>query len=811
MKEKLTLRRTVNVVAAFVLTSFCLGTIQAQEVKRHFSERKAMRTYVSIPNQKTTPFRQDIPVLTREKSSEENILVSEDFSKFTAGTEDAPDLENVLCNYYGGNLTPYINNSLTHTPGWSGTQVYSAGGTAAIFSGDMNIAACLNTPLGDYSGDLKITLKVKPVSKLAEICVIILKDGIAAPVNADADKSYNSFLFTDKTDRDWQWITVETTNRSADNDGFIQFTAYGDILVDDITVSVKNSGFLAAPNIKKPTNFTANGFIANWEPVRDADDYRFFLYQKEYISDKDSVISMDCENFNNDYAVPEGWTISQHNEPRISIDEGENNSRSIILHDGDTIITPNLNAAYKVFNAWGKAVYPNTQLMEEDFSSIMEIEVYDGQEWKSLGVYMLATFAYDPGLVDFYKDLSTMSAIPCYATRLTFKDFADPDIYFILDNINITTEKPATLVQIPGKDGAYTIVTDTCYQVTELDPETNYYYKVQAHSDGRIGESAMEYAFGIAAPEVTTATNINENKSYTANWNAVPKATRYQVANFGVRKVTADTEEYVILEEHFNKAGSTNDITQPESLGNITEEQVLNNYTNTYGWTGLGNTCANEVIGCEISTVVRGYLQSPILNLSNSDSCRLTIKAYSTYGEQLLITLKDGEQFMLAFDQPNDQTTQLSCIERTITLPCHRSDEQITISAFYGYPFMIDEIKVTQNLKQDDYVYDFLSIQDVEKSSLNTIFSNLDQYNYKTYAFTAWAYLDERSNTAQSDPSVFQHVDMQVGIEETLNETDQNVEIVGYYTITGMQIPSPQKGLNLIRLSNGKVIKKFFD
>lgn len=811
MKEKSTLRRTVNVIAAFVMTCSCLSTMQAQEVKKFFPERTPMRTYVSIPNQRTIPFKQGIPVLTQEKSSEEKILVSEDFSKFTAGSEDAPDLENVLCNYYGGDLTPYIDNSLTKTPGWSGTQVYSAGGVAAIFSGDINIAACLNTPLGDYSGDLKITLKAKPVSKQAEICVIILKDGIASPINADADQSYNSFNLTEKTDGNWQLITVETTNRSADSDGFIQFVAYGDILVDDITVSVNDSGFLAAPNIKKPTNFTVDGFIANWEPVRDADDYRFFLYKKEYISDKDSVISIDCEEFNEDYMLPEGWTINQHKEPKISIDEGENNSRGIVLHDGDTIITPNLNAAYKVFNVWGKAVYPNSQLMEEDFSSIMEVEIYDGQEWKSLGVYMIASFAYDPGLVDFYKDIPIMSSTSCYATRLTFKDFADPDIYFILDNINITTEKTATLVQIPGKDGAHTIVTDTCYQVTELDPEASYYYKVQAHSDGRIGESAMEYAFGIAAPEVTPATNINENKSYTANWNAVPKATRYQVANFGVRKVTADAEEFVIMEEHFNKVGSTNNITQPESLGNITDEQSLNNYTNTYGWTGIGNTCAKDVIGCEISTIAKGYIKSPVLNLSNNHSCQLTIKAYSIYGEQLLITLKDGESFMLAFEQPNDQATKLSCMERTITLPCHRSDEQITISTFYGNPFMIDEIKITQDLEQDDYVYDFLSIQEVEESSLNTEFNNLDQYDYKTYAFTVWAYLDERSNTAQSDPSIFQHVDIQVGIEETKNETYQNVEIVGYYTITGIQIPSPQKGLNLIRLSNGKVIKQFFD
>lgn len=804
MDNKSTLTRILTIGCIFSICN--LAYPQDNKTESH---RTLIPSCIGIPNYAQNA---DIQNISKSRTDENNVLVSEDFSKFVTGTEDAPDLDNVLCNYYNGNLQPYIDNSMTSAPGWSGTQVYSAGGTAAIYSANQMYAGCINTPLGDYSGKLTIKFRAKPMENiLSEIEIRAMVNGIANPIQAEGENTFALHTFSKDSEKEWKWITAEMTNMSADNDGFIQIAVYGKVLIDDLTVTAEENGYMAAPVIKQPTDFTETSFKANWEPVRDATDYRFFLYKKEYTQGKeDSVMSLDFEQYEDSFTAPEGWTIIQNKEPKLSINEGENNSKAIILHEGDTLITPNLNAAYKVFNAWGKAIYKDSATMEEDMTSAMFLEVYDGREWISLGMYIVSGFAYYPGFVDFYEENKMVYEDPYYAVRLTFKDFTDPDTYFVFDNINIETEAPMEFIIQRGKDGDYTTVKDTCYTPTELDPEGIYYYKVQSHNNGLTGDSGMQYAFGVAKPKTEKATDIKEGKSYTANWNGVPKATRYVAANFGTRTVKEDTKDYIIIEEKFNKANCTAIPTTPEKLENYTFETSLDKYTDTYGWTGVGNTVAEETVGCDVWEYASSYIKSPVLNLLNSDSCKLTIKAYSTFGEQLLVTLKDGESLMLPFDKPNDEDTQLSYMERTITLPCRRSDEQIKFSVFYGYPMMIDEIKVTQDVKAGDRIYDYLSETETDSSTLNTTFDGLEQFNYDEFAFTVWALLDETGKTAISGQSDFQHVKVKNDIRDAETEMDEDVEIIGYYTITGIKIPSPQKGLNIIKLSNGKTIKRVF-
>lgn len=60
-----------------------------------------------------------------------SVVIDEDFSNFKAGTEAAPDEENI-----GGprNRTYNLKPGFTKLEGWTGTAIHQAGGTCAITS-----------------------------------------------------------------------------------------------------------------------------------------------------------------------------------------------------------------------------------------------------------------------------------------------------------------------------------------------------------------------------------------------------------------------------------------------------------------------------------------------------------------------------------------------------------------------------------------------------------------------------------------------------------------------------------------------------
>lgn len=89
----------------------------------------------------------------------------------------------------------------------------------------------------------------------------------------------------------------------------------------------------------------------------------------------------------------------------------------------------------------------------------------------------------------------------------------------------------------------------TSFQVTGLDFETNYFYRIRAVNDGGLGFSANSNIISVtttpdlpAAPLALAATLITAN-SFTANWQSVPTATKYFVdislsdvfANFAIQ------------------------------------------------------------------------------------------------------------------------------------------------------------------------------------------------------------------------------------------------------------------------------------
>lgn len=73
-------------------------------------------------------------------ADEKTVVLQETFSKFTAGSEEAPDMTNIL-NSEGIILQDYIE-----TYGWAGISVYQAGGCAYLANDGESLLA---TPILD--------------------------------------------------------------------------------------------------------------------------------------------------------------------------------------------------------------------------------------------------------------------------------------------------------------------------------------------------------------------------------------------------------------------------------------------------------------------------------------------------------------------------------------------------------------------------------------------------------------------------------------------------------------------------------------
>ena len=96
----------------------------------------------------------------KSSTAQRDILVDEDFSGITWGSEEQPDTTSYLASsYYEPGI--YIDPSLTKDGTWAGEFAHAAGGAVYLKTPNSMYSAALMTPLGDYSGEITVTLKAK--------------------------------------------------------------------------------------------------------------------------------------------------------------------------------------------------------------------------------------------------------------------------------------------------------------------------------------------------------------------------------------------------------------------------------------------------------------------------------------------------------------------------------------------------------------------------------------------------------------------------------------------------------------------------
>lgn len=646
------------------------------------------------------------------------VVIDEDFSGFTDGMEDNPSTATILDDM--GNfvnksaLKPY-SEALSYKQ-WGGAGIFSAGGCLAIANGMF-----LNTPAGDMSGEVTLTFRAR-----------LSKAGGSTTLNALKLMflSRSSILdyevkFYDLTD-EWQTFTYTSTLGQFEHSGFQFYSMYASniILVDDIRLEQTRTS-IPAPKVHEAENMTDTSFKAVWNKSIEADHYLLSVFTKnesnELMTVSEGFDNIKADDKGNIDAAspnyPEGWEFAWKADDlsnHIAKGEGSGtgNKQAVRLIDtGDAITTPYCPEGIKSLKFWVKAEANDGQ---PKFSSIM-FTVNFGK-----GVYTVDNYINIPDMFTpehrngYYFDLTeTLSAFDkIYSVKIEYIREEDDKTTILFDDFSYTTNKPTTynyvlkdqkVEQQDNEDGT------VGFEVNGLDPDTDYTYSVKSvNSDFTSVASDEQEVYAVSIPTALPATNITAN-SYTANWTSHKKVDFYRVDQLQQTVIDKDTKDYVMLDEDFSKV--TSSFTEADLLKGSYDEgertsgyMPLDDITKIAGWKASSTVRVNGWLGGneakQGSGTIAGAIVTPTIDLShNEGACNISLRVWGSEGDWLIIQGSNPAS-LATIEFPKGG----GIVEKTITMPLCTSKEQLTFYSNNYKVFLIDYIKITQDVKAGDKV-----------------------------------------------------------------------------------------------------------
>lgn len=646
------------------------------------------------------------------------VVIDEDFSGFTDGTEDNPSTATMLDDM--GNfvnksaLKPY-SEALSYKQ-WGGAGIFSAGGCLAIANGMF-----LNTPAGDMSGEVTLTFRAR-LSKAGGSTTLNALKLMFISRSSLVDYEVKFYNLTDE----WQTFTYTSTLGEFEHSGFQFYSMYASniILVDDIRLEQTRTS-IPAPKVQEAENMTDTSFKAVWNKSIEADHYLLSVFTKnesnELMTVSEGFDNIKADDKGNIDATspnyPEGWEFAwKDNDLSNHIAKGEGpgtgNKQAVRLIDtGDAITTPYCPEGIKSLKFWVKAEANDGQ---PKYSSIL-FTVNFGKGVYTVDNYIDIPTMFAPAKRDgYYFDLTeTLSAFDkIYSVKIEYIREEDDKTTILFDDFSYTTYKPTTynyvlkdqkVEQQDNEDGT------VGFEVNGLDPDTDYTYSVKSvNSDFTSVASDEQEVYAVSIPTALPATNITAN-SYTANWTSHKKVDFYRVDQLQQTVIDKDTKDYVMLDEDFSKV--TSSFTEADLLDGFYEEgertsgyMPLDDITKIAGWKASSTVRVNGWLGGneakQGSGTIAGAIVTPTIDLShNEGACNISLRVWGSEGDWLIIQGSNPAS-LATIEFPKGG----GIVEKTITMPLCTSKEQLTFYSNNYKVFLIDYIKITQDVKAGDKV-----------------------------------------------------------------------------------------------------------
>lgn len=691
------------------------------------------------------------------------ILCEEDFSKFTAGTEEQHDATQYGENYQSGE--PYLPDELFHSPGWSGEGVYQAGGACALAyaNEDGGFGGTLNSPEGYYNGKVYVTFRARALNGSAPLAVSANKDGVYFPSDNSSTSSYEMVYLKS----DWQEVCLEFIIPYAQPQSFIQFNGwfYSDgLLIDDIKI-YRDKDFVYTPNMTSAYGFTGDGFTLGWEDVPYAKSYNVSLIEQTpgtepYSETQDfNGINASTAEFNaND--TPEGWEITLNSDMQVTADGGSGGSAAIVLGSDDDLITLPANGGN--YTSLSCTVIPLTPI--EDTYCFFMIEGRFGNEWKELS-YWDIYYDFEPeGPTEI--SLTEDDLAGCTQIRIFIGDFYDEK--FAVDDIAFTTTPAGEMRYVKTK----LPVTESAITFTVLDMTKEHFYEISTvGADGKETKPYRTQAKGVAAP-APAAAEISGNV-ITAEWESAARADRYTVTFYEVSEAAEAQTDYPMLTETFGNVPEDATMEQPVYLNN--DVTSLDEYTDTPGWTGVNTAIGGNMAGCADSYNTVSYLCTPEMNLSGT--ARIAFDVYLT-GSDILMVQRSEAEYQYMFVKGGERTRVEFTFENCAP------DDCFIIYTSYGSGFLTGNAAVTQ-----DVTAGYPLCRTVGRGStagLSAEFEIADPEPDKKYGYRVVSHKDYPSGSVASPSSPLKVASAATGIVET--SLAANRQKCTVYNLNGMKI-----------------------
>lgn len=646
------------------------------------------------------------------------VVIDEDFSGFTDGTEDNPSTATILDdmdNFVNKSALKPYSEALSYKE-WGGHGLFSAGGCLAIANGMF-----LNTPAGDMSGEVTLTFRAR-LSKAGGSTTLNALKLMFISRSSLLDYEVKFYSLTDE----WQTFTYTSTLGDFEHSGFQFLSMYDSniILVDDIRLEQTRTS-IPAPKVHEAENMTDTSFKAVWNKSIEADHYLLSVFTKnesnELMTVSEGFDNIKADDKGNIDATspnyPEGWEFAWKDDDlsnHIAKGEGAGtgNKQAVRLIDtGDAITTPYCPEGIKSLKFWVKAEANDGQ---PKYSSIL-FTVNFGKGVYTVDNYIDTPTMFAPAKRDgYYFDLTeTLSAFDkIYSVKIEYIREEDDKTTILFDDFSYTTNKPTTynyvlkdqkVEQQDNEDGT------VGFEVNGLDPDTDYTYSVKSvNSDFTSVASDEQEVYAVSIPTALPATNITAN-SYTANWTSHKKVDFYRVDQLQQTVIDKDTKDYVMLDEDFSKV--TSSLTEADLLKGSYDEgertsgyMPLDDITKIAGWKASSTVRVNGWLGGneakQGSGTIAGAIVTPTIDLShNEGACNISLRVWGSEGDWLIIQGSNPAS-LATIEFPKGG----GIVEKTITMPLCTSKEQLTFYSNNYKVFLIDYIKITQDVKAGDKV-----------------------------------------------------------------------------------------------------------